>query len=192
MKTIHSDQVVTLPDDVNVWVKGRIVTVRGPRGALKKNFGHLKIELSKVGPNSLKVEKWFGSRKDLACVRTVCSHITNMATGVTKGYRYKMRSVYAHFPINCNITDEGRKIEIRNFLGEKFVRKVDMRGGVTVTASPKQKDELIIDGNDIELVSLSAALIQQSTTVKNKDIRKFLDGIYVSQKTTIVQDTEGS
>ena len=72
-----------------------------------------------------------------------------------QGYRYKMRSVYAHFPINCNITDEGRKIEIRNFLGEKFVRKVDMRGGVTVTASPKQKDELIIDGNDIELVSLS-------------------------------------
>ena len=32
-----------------------------------------------------------------------------------------------------------------------------------------------------------AALIQQSTTVKNKDIRKFLDGIYVSEK-TVVED----
>lgn len=30
-----------------------------------------------------------------------------------------------------------------------------------------------------------AALIQQSTTVKNKDIRKFLDGVYVSEKTTV-------
>jgi len=29
-----------------------------------------------------------------------------------------------------------------------------------------------------------AALIQMSTTVKNKDIRKFLDGIYVSEKVT--------
>ena len=35
-----------------------------------------------------------------------------------------------------------------------------------------------------------AALIQQSTTVKRKDIRKFLDGIYVSQKTTIAEDEE--
>ena len=34
---------------------------------------------------------------------------------------------------------------------------------------------------------VSAALIQQSTRVKKKDIRKFLDGIYVSEKSTIVE-----
>lgn len=34
---------------------------------------------------------------------------------------------------------------------------------------------------------VSAALIQQATTVKNKDIRKFLDGIYVSEKGTVVE-----
>ncbi len=33
-----------------------------------------------------------------------------------------------------------------------------------------------------------AALIQQSTTVKDKYIRKFLDGIYVSEKVTFDQD----
>ncbi len=31
-------------------------------------------------------------------------------------------------------------------------------------------------------------MIQQSTTVRKKDIRKFLDGLYVSEKTTVVQD----
>merc|ERR1712096_408235 len=180
---------ITVPEGVKVWVKGRVVTVRGPRGTLRKNFGHLKIELTKTGERSVQVQKW-GTRKDLAAVRTICSHISSMATGVTKGYKYKMRSVYAHFPINCNITDEGKKIEIRNFLGEKFVRKVNMREGVCVSASAKQKDELILEGNDIEQVSLSAALIQQSTTVKRKDIRKFLDGIYVSEKTTVVVDEE--
>ena len=41
------------------------------------------------------------------------------------------------------------------------VRKVDMLGGVTVVRSEKVKDELILDGNDIELVSRSAALINQ-------------------------------
>lgn len=66
-----------------------------------------------------------------------------------------MRSVYAHFPINCNVTDEGKKIEIRNFLGEKYIRRVDMHEGVFVRMSKKQKDELILDGNDIEHVSQS-------------------------------------
>ena len=72
-----------------------------------------------------------------------------------QGYRYKMRSVYAHFPINCNIVDDGRSVEIRNFLGEKFVRHVNMHEGVTITSSKKQKDELILDGNSIEGVSQS-------------------------------------
>lgn len=34
--------------------------------------------------------------------------------------------------------------------------------------------------------SVSAALIHQSVMVKRKDIRKFLDGIYVSEKLTVV------
>lgn len=41
------------------------------------------------------------------------------------------------------------------------VRKVDMLDGVTITRSEKVKDELVLDGNDIELVSRSAALINQ-------------------------------
>lgn len=36
-----------------------------------------------------------------------------------------------------------------------------MLDGVTVVRSEKVKDELILDGNDIELVSRSAALINQ-------------------------------
>ena len=99
-----------------------------------------------------------------------------------------MRAVYAHFPINCAISEGGSLIEVRNFLGEKFIRKVRMHPGVTVENSKAQKDELLVSGNSIEAVSQSAALIQQSTTVKNKDIRKFLDGLYVSEKTTVVPD----
>ncbi|BES87817.1 ribosomal protein [Nesidiocoris tenuis] len=188
MKQIVVNQTVKIPEGLTCHVKSRIVTIKGPRGTLKRTFRHLALDISMVNPRLLKVEKWFGTKKELAAVRTVCSHIENMIKGVTKGFLYKMRAVYAHFPINCVVSENNSVIEIRNFLGEKFIRKVRMSPGVTVVNSTKQKDELIIEGNSIEDVSRSAALIQQSTTVKNKDIRKFLDGLYVSEKTTVVQD----
>nr|CAD7199397.1 unnamed protein product [Timema douglasi]CAD7571008.1 unnamed protein product [Timema californicum] len=188
MKQIVTNQTVKIPLGLTVTVKSRLITVKGPRGVLKRSFKHLALDIHMVGPRLIKVEKWFGTKKELAAVRTVCSHIQNMIKGVTKGFQYKMRAVYAHFPINCVTSENNSVIEIRNFLGEKFIRRVKMAAGVTVTNSPKQKDELIIEGNSIEDVSRSAALIQQSTTVKNKDIRKFLDGLYVSEKTTVVQE----
>merc|ERR1712193_480727 len=190
MKVINTNQSVTVPDDVDVSVKSRVVTVKGPRGSLSKSFRHLAVDIFMVDKETVKVEKWFGKRKELAAVRTVCSHITNLCNGVTKGYKYKMRAVYAHFPINCAITEGGSLVEVRNFLGEKFVRKVRMHDGVKCENSKEQKDELLLTGNSLEAVSQSAALIQQSTTVKNKDIRKFLDGLYVSEKTTVVKEEE--
>jgi hypothetical protein len=34
--------------------------------------------------NLIVVEKWFGTNKENAVVRTICSHINNMIKGVTK------------------------------------------------------------------------------------------------------------
>ena len=167
---------------VTVEIAARIVKVTGPRGSLTRDFKHINMDLRKVGDKSVRVDLWFATRKQLACVRTVCSHIDNMIVGVTQGFIYKMRFVYSHFPIN--VTLNGNDVEIRNFLGEKRVRKVPLLEGVKYTRS-EQKDEIFLSGNDIALVSLTAAQIQQSTNVRNKDLRKFLDGIYVSEKGAI-------
>ncbi|WP_411016052.1 50S ribosomal protein L6, partial [Salmonella sp. s51884] len=158
---------IKIPEGVEFSVQARIITVKGVRGVLKRNFKHLALDIQKVGKKLFMVTKLFGKMKQLASVRTVCSHIENMVKGVTLGFLYKMRSAYAHFPINCNVKEEGTMLEVRNFLGEKRIRHVRMSPGVKVSISTKQKDELIVEGNDVELVSSSAALVQQSTTVKN-------------------------
>merc|ERR1712183_442680 len=189
MKTILASQTITIPEGIELKMNGRSITVTGRRGTLKRSFNHLNLELTRVNKTTIRVDVWFALRKHLACLRTICSHIENMMKGVRFGFLYKMRSVYAHFPINIIVNDGGKVVEVRNYLGENYVRVVKMREGV-ICKNSGNKDEIIVEGNDIELVSNSAALINQCVKAKNKDIRKFLDGIYVSEKTTIVPMTE--
>lgn len=125
MKSILSSETMEIPEGVKIKVKAKMIEVEGPRGKLTRNFKHLNLDFQLItdeeGKRKLKVEAWFGSRKTSAAIRTALSHVDNLITGVTKGYRYKMRFVYAHFPINASITNSNRSIEIRNFLGEKKV-----------------------------------------------------------------------
>ena len=69
-----------------------------------------------------------------------------------------------------------------------MIRIVDGLPGVTVSRSTDIKDEIVLVGNDIQNVSRTCALIQQICAVKRKDIRKFLDGIYVSEKGNVIVD----
>jgi large subunit ribosomal protein L9e len=125
MKTILSSETMDIPDGVKIKINARIIEVEGPRGKLTRNFKHLNLDFQLIkdeeGKRKLKIDAWFASRKTSAAIRTALSHVENLITGVTKGYRYKMRFVYAHFPINASITNSSTAIEIRNFLGEKKV-----------------------------------------------------------------------
>lgn len=67
---------------VTIKLKSREVTVKGPRGTLVRNFKHLNLELTLLGKRKLRVDVWFAKRKELACVKTICSHIENMIKGV--------------------------------------------------------------------------------------------------------------
>jgi len=181
MRQIKATKIIKIPKGVTVTVKARRVRVKGPRGVLEKDFRKINVTLEVVkGGKELKAELWFGDRKTTATVRTVTSHIKNMITGVTKGFQYKMRMVYAHFPIGVTVEGDGRDIAIRNFLGEKQVRTVRVSQGVTVERSKDVKDEILLHGNDVDAISQSAANIHCSIRVCDKDIRKFLDGVYVS------------
>lgn len=125
MKQVLSSDFMEIPEGIELKVDAKIIVVSGPRGTLTRNFKHLNLDFqittNEDGKKILKIDSWFGTRKTSAAIRTAISHIENLITGVTKGYRYKMRMVYAHFPINASITNTNKSIEIRNFLGEKRV-----------------------------------------------------------------------
>lgn len=169
-------------------------------GELTRDFKHIAMDMRickgaeildflkdpKEDRDYVKVDLWFAQRKQLASCRTVCSHIENMFVGVTRGFVYKLRAVYSHFPIN--VTLSGNTVEIRNFLGEKRVRKVELFPGVKYSRSDAVKDQVELTGIDIAAVSLTAAQIQQATNIRNKDLRKFLDGIYVAEKGAVPEE----
>ncbi len=100
-----------------------------------------------------------------------------MMKGVSEGFTYKLKIVFIHFPMTINV--QKNKVVINNFVGERQARIAKIYGDVQVKV---EGDDIIVTGNDIENVAQTAANIEQSTKIRNKDLRKFLDGIYVYYK----------
>ena len=169
-KTIH------VPDNVDVSLDGKKVNVKGDKGSLIRDFTFASITIEGEGKNIRIWAKW-PRKKEAALVGTITSHIQNMITGVTKGYQYKLKIVFSHFPISVKL--QGRSIIIENFTGERRGRSIKLIGDVKVKIEP---DDIIVEGIDLEHVSQTAANIEQATRVRNKDPRVFLDGIYVYER----------
>mmetsp|Transcript_17673 Transcript_17673/g.24669 ORF Transcript_17673/g.24669 Transcript_17673/m.24669 type:complete len:125 (-) Transcript_17673:563-937(-) len=115
MKTLLVQREIEIPEGFEASIKAGIVTVTHERGELKKNFKHAKllIEKSKDGKKIL-VKKYMSNRRGAALVRTIQTQILNMFTGLKRGYQYKMRLVYNHFPIQATIEDNGTRVSRSN------------------------------------------------------------------------------
>ncbi|NPA85292.1 MAG: 50S ribosomal protein L6 [Crenarchaeota archaeon] len=180
-KAVWVHALVEVPEGVEVSIEGSKVRVRGPKGELERDFSHAKgiriRHFEEEGKRYVLVETFFANRKRKALVNTIAAHIKNMITGVTKGWRYKMKIVFSHFPITVKVV--GDTVEIHNFIGEKAPRKAKILPGVTVKV---QGRDVVIEGIDIEKVAQTAANIEQATKITEFDRRVFMDGIYIYAK----------
>lgn len=196
MKYLNTTQRVLIPEKVTVTIKSRKVTVTGPKGEITKDISHMPLDISIVdsvkqkGQKEVSITRWFANYKRRPLVKTCAGIFKNMFNGVTRGYRYKLRCVNAHFPIKIFIAKDKKSVEFKNFLGGAQAKTVIMKPGVTCDVGKKLKDEVVLDGVDVDYVSQTAALINQCVNVGDKDVRKFLDGIYVSEKTFQDADDE--
>jgi len=183
-RDIHVEARVEVPEGVEVEIEGMKVKVRGPKGTLERDFGHARGVILRREDGEVIVESYFVDSRRRALVGTIAAHIKNMITGVTKGFRYKMKILYSHFPVRVEVDEKAGIVRINNFLGEKAPRIARIMPGAKVKV---QKNDVIIEGIDIEAVAQTAANIELATKVKDKDRRKFMDGIYIYAREVIEQ-----
>ena len=167
---------VQMPEGVSVTLAGRMLTVKGKLGEAKKNFDKINVNVAVEG-NRVVFAPFSAKKKDNVIINTVSSIVNNMVTGVTKGYTYKVKVVYAHFPIT--VKTKGKQILVENFVGERSPRVAEIVGDCKVTV---EGDDVIVKGVSLEDVGQTAANIELATKIKRKDQRVFLDGLYIYHK----------
>ena len=178
MGDLIEERAIPIPEGVTVEVHGREVKVKGPKGSLSENLSHLPVEISIREGNVVVSAKW-PKKRETAKAGTAAAHVRNMVKGVTKGFKCKLKVVYAHFPITVKVNEKQKKVLIENFIGERTSRVATMVGEVKVKVSG---DELTVEGISIQDVTQTAANIEASTKIKEKDQRVFLDGIFVFER----------
>lgn len=170
------EQSVQMPDGVTASLQGRTLTVKGKLGEAIKDFDKVNVNLSLVG-NKVTISPFSTKKKDNVVINTVLSLINNMVTGVTKGYTYRLKVVYAHFPIS--VKTKGDQILVENFVGERSPRIANIVGNCKVSI---EGDDVVVKGVSVEDVGQTSANLELATKIKRKDQRIFLDGVYIYQK----------
>ncbi|WMW21216.1 50S ribosomal protein L6 [Methanolobus mangrovi] len=169
-------KIIPIPDGVTVTFVGQLLTTSGPKGKNERTFWYPGIKIEIVDSQVI-VDSSVSKKSQKAMVGTFASHVRNMIKGVSEGFEYRMKVVYAHFPMQLKV--DGKKLMISNFLGEKKPRSANILG---MTAVKTSADEVIVTGIDKEDVGQTAANIEQATRIKRFDPRVFQDGIYTVEK----------
>lgn len=175
MKSTLTKEIV-LNDGVSAAVHGNMLTVKGPRGEVKREFIHPKLSLSVADKKILlKIEK--GTKREKTILGAFQAHIRNMNKGVQENHIYTLKICSGHFPMTVSVS--AQEVVIKNFLGEAVPRKVSIIPGVDV----KVKDtEIVVVSADKEAAGQMAARIENVCRVTKRDRRIFQDGCYITTK----------
>ncbi|MBI4149405.1 50S ribosomal protein L6 [Candidatus Woesearchaeota archaeon] len=172
---------VTIPQGVDVRIEGSMVIASGPKGENQKKFANRAIRIERkegivvVSVNTQALKK--GSKREKRDIGTYAAHITNMVKGVSTGHRYVLKICAGHFPMNVSIS--GGTFIVKNFLGEKIPRTVELRKGAQAKV---EGTEVVIEGVDKDTVAQAAADIEQLCRISGRDKRIFQDGIFITNK----------
>ena len=167
---------ITIPEGVEAEIHQNKLTLKGKEGENSKEFNLGKIKLEKKD-NKIILSCEKTTKKEKRMINTFIVHIKNMIQGVQKKFEYKLKICSSHFPMNVKI--EGNNAIIKNFLGEKVDRKVELPKNIEVKI---EKDIITIFSSDKEFAGQAAANLEKVTKIRGRDRRVFQDGIYIINK----------
>lgn len=170
------ERIVEIPEGTEVRVDSSVIHVKGKNGEISKEFRKGYVDIVKEG-NRVIFRPAIDKKEAVALVGTYASHLKNMIKGLNEGFEYRLKVVYAHFPVKIEV--KGDKVVISNFLGERSPRNASICEGVRVDIS---KEEITVKGIDKEKVGQTAANIERATKIKRKDRRVFQDGVYLVRR----------
>lgn len=168
---------ITLPSEVSITKQENLITTKGSFGSVQKDFTKMPAIID-LQDNKITIKSRGNRKKDFALVNTLQSVINNMIKGSSQGFTYRLKIVFAHFPISIKI--KGKYIVVENFFGERSPRTSKIIGNDTKVSV--EGEDIIVKGPNIENVSQTAANLELATRIKNKDSRVFLDGVYIYSK----------
>lgn len=168
---------ISIPAGVEVFCEDMKVRIKGPKGEVVRDFSNVKGIKFLMSDSELVVYSFFTNRRIKALTYTVIAHIKNMIDGVTRGYRYKLKIVFSHFPVTVRV--DGDRVLIENFLGERSPRIAKIKGNVKVYV---KGEDVVVEGVDIEDVAQTAANIEKVTKIRELDRRVFNDGIFIYER----------
>jgi len=166
---------IEIPEGVTVQVN-ETLHVKGPKGELNKKMFHPKVNI-KVEGNKVVLQTNKATKREAKVLFSFKAHLANMFKGVQEPFVYKLKICSGHFPMNVSMS--GKKIIIKNFIGEKHPRETTIQEGVTVKI---EGSDITVESNDIELAGNMAGKLELLTAVANRDRRIFQDGIYITSK----------
>lgn len=178
-------KTITPPEGVTISLVGKRITVKGPKGSITKDFSHADIIIEMQGKDIV-IKSQFPKKKQKALIGTIASHVNNMITGVTKGFEYRMKIVYAHFPIKVETSKD--TVTINNLYGRRAPIKVKIVGEKTQVKV--DGDDVVVTGINKEEVGQTCANIQESTRLRGKrrtSPKTFMDGIYVFKRSVLAE-----
>jgi len=162
-----------IPEGASFEVRGSAMVAKGPKGEVTKEFDSrlVKIEVKDGEVVVTPLKKECSSIK--AAVGAVNSHVKNMLAGVGGEHSKKLQVVFAHFPVSMEV--RGSEVVIKNFLGEKSVRRAAIVRGAKVDVKGQ---EVTVHGPDKEAVGQTCSNLLNATKITKRDERVFQDGIY--------------
>ena len=176
MVKIEIGRVVNIPEGVVVGIAGGVVSVKKGDKEIKREFNLGKLKLEKT-EKEIKITCKNGTKREGKLAGTIGAHIKNMMRGVAEGFVYKLEVCNVHFPMN--VKAEGDKIIVKSFLGESVERCAKILPGVSVDI---KGNEITISSSSREEAGQTAANIEGSTRLNNRDRRIFQDGIFITEK----------